>query len=72
LEDWRKQNQEEAKEIVILTQQANKSTKWKALRIIFSPTHIYQALELLAEKPIVSIAQAIIEETLSSPNEKTK
>jgi len=49
LRDWKRHNQEEGKKIAILTQQVDKSTKWKTLRTIFNPTNIYQILEPLAE-----------------------
>ncbi len=72
LRDWKRHNQEEGKKIAILTQQVDKSTKWKTLRTIFNPTNIYQILEPLAEKPTILVVQVIIDKTLSSPTKKTK
>ncbi len=72
LRDWKRQNQEEGKKIAILTQQVDKSTKWKTLRTIFNPTNIYQILEPLAEKPTILVVQVIIDKTLSSPTKKTR
>lgn len=72
MRDWKRQNQEEGKKIAILTQQVDKSTKWKTLRTIFNPTNIYQILEPLAEKPTILVVQVIIDKTLSSPTKKTR
>jgi len=72
LRNWKRQNQEEGKEIAILTQQVDKSIKWKTLKTIFNPTNIYQIFEPLAEKPTILVVQAVIDKTLSSPSKKTK
>ncbi len=59
LREWTKENREEAKEIVA---QAKKSSKWKGLRTIFSPTS-YQVLDFVEEELKVTIAQMTTKKT---------
>ncbi len=46
LNKWRRQNCEEAKRTVA---QVKKSSKWKGLRTIFSPSTSYQVLDSIEE-----------------------
>ncbi len=51
--------------------QVKKSTKWKGLKTIFSPSNSYQVLDHVEEKVKVTTTQTIVEETNGSPNEET-
>jgi hypothetical protein len=53
LKDWRGQNQEEAKKLAILIQQVDKSTRWKGLRTIFSPSTSYQIFKPLKKETTI-------------------
>ncbi len=79
LREWRRQNCEEAKEIVVkiekfkeIATQAEKSSKWKGLRTMFSPFTSYQVLDFVEEELEVMVAQMTIEKTTNSPNENTQ
>jgi hypothetical protein len=69
LREWTKENREEAKEIDV---QAKKSSKWKGLRTIFSPSTSYQVFDFVEEEIEVTIVQMTTEKTTSSPNEDTQ
>ncbi len=79
LRDWRRQNHDEVKKNIVqakkskeIATQAQKSTKWKGLRTIFSPSNIYHVPHPIEENIKITLAQTTSKKTNGSPNEDTQ
>ncbi len=60
------------KEVITSSQQAENSSRWKWLKIIFSPSSRYQIFEPLLEKTIILVTHKIVEETSLSLGEEAR
>ncbi len=60
---------DKSKNIVV---QAEKSSKWKGLKTIFSPSTSYQVLDSIEEEIEVTVAQMTTKKTTGSPSENTQ
>jgi len=68
LKDWRKENWEEAREVVIATQQSIAHNRWRDLGVIFNSPIAYQVLEHV-EEMVITIAQINVEEVNGSTSD---
>jgi hypothetical protein len=71
LRDWRKENWEEAREVVIATQQSITHNRWRDLGVIFTSPIAYQVLEHVKEV-VITIAQINVEEVNGSTSDGTQ
>jgi hypothetical protein len=62
LRNWRRKNQEEAREATIAAQQSITQNRWKGLGAIFNSLATYQILQLIKEETVITIAQTDVEE----------
>jgi hypothetical protein len=62
LRDWKRKNQEEAKEVVIVIQQSITHNRWRGLGAIFNLPIAYQVLEPIKKDAMIMIAQINVDE----------
>ncbi len=62
MKDWRRENQEEAKKVVIVTQQFITQNRWKGLGEIFNSPTTYKVFQPIKKDAMIIVIQADVEE----------
>ncbi len=71
LKNWRRENQEEARQAIIATQQSITQNRWRGLGAIFNSLATYQVLQPIKEEVIITMAQTDVEEVNKSTSDGT-
>jgi hypothetical protein len=69
--DWRRENQKETIEAIIVAQQSITQNRWKGLGAIFNSPVAYQMLRLVEKEMVIIVVQIDVEEVIESTSDGT-